>query len=44
VCSEAQLLATLKKQQPLLKKAVHKLSPSFEGDIPMLVLNVEKCR
>jgi hypothetical protein len=42
LCSEAQLLAALKKQQPLLKKAVHNLSPSFEGDIPMLVLNVEK--
>jgi hypothetical protein len=42
VCSEAQLIAALKKQQPLLKKAVHKLTPSFEGDIPMLVLNVEK--
>jgi hypothetical protein len=42
VCSEAQLIAALKKEQPLLKKAVHKLSPSFEGDIPVLVLNVEK--
>lgn len=42
VCSEAQLIAALKKQQPLLKKAVHKLSPSFEGDIPVLILNVEK--
>jgi len=42
VCSEAQLIAAIKKQQPLLKKAVHKLSPLFEGDIPMLVLNVEK--
>lgn len=42
VCSEAQLIAAIKKQQPLLKKAVHKLSPSFEGDIPVLVLNVEK--
>ena len=42
VCSEAQLIVAIKKQQPLLKKAVHKLSPSFEGDIPVLVLNVEK--
>jgi hypothetical protein len=42
VCSEAQLIAALKKQQPLLKKTVHKLSPSFEGDIPVLILNVEK--
>jgi hypothetical protein len=42
VCSEAQLIAALKKQQPLLKKAVHKLSPLFEDDIPVLVLNVEK--
>jgi hypothetical protein len=42
LCSEAPLLAALKKQQPLLKKAVYILSPSFEGDIPMLVLNVEK--
>jgi hypothetical protein len=42
VCSEAQLIAALKKQQPLLKKAVPKLSPSFKGDIPVLVLNVEK--
>ena len=42
VCSEAQLIAAIKKQQPLLKKAAHKLTPLFEGDIPMLVLNVEK--
>jgi hypothetical protein len=42
VCSEAQLIAALKKQQPLFKKAVHKLSPLFEDDIPVLVLNVEK--
>jgi hypothetical protein len=42
VCSEAQLLAALKKQQPLFKKTVHKLSPLFEDDIPVLVLNVEK--
>ncbi len=41
-CSETQLIAALKKQQPLFKKAVHKLSPSFEGDVPVLVLNVEK--
>ena len=42
VCSEAQLIVSLKKQQPLFTKAVHELSPLFEDDIPVLVLNVEK--
>jgi hypothetical protein len=42
VCSEVQLIAVFRKQQPLLKKAVHKLSPSFEGDIHVLILIVEK--
>jgi hypothetical protein len=41
-CSEVQLIAVFGKQQPLLKKAVHKLSPSFEGDIHVLILIVEK--
>jgi len=42
VCSEAQLIAAIKKQQPLHKKTVQELSPLFEVDIPVLVLNVEK--
>ena len=42
VCSKAQLIAALKKQQPLFKKAQHKLSPLFEDNIPVLVLDVEK--
>ena len=42
VCSEVQLTTALKKQQPLFKKAVHKLLPLYEDNIPVLGLNVEK--